>query len=119
MPTPLLGPQLILSPPTLQPPTNRPNSAEAQHLLVVNYFADFLESAEYKDYLTKEQQLLDSKEALGGAFTSAQDLQDGSLNVQITDTSFKEDRGKTVVLYHIDTYCDGKFLFMSGAVVGG
>jgi hypothetical protein len=24
-----------------------------------------------------------------------------------------------VVLYHIDTYCDGKFLFMSGAVVGG
>ena len=80
--------------------------AEAQHLLVVNYFQDFLRSEEYVSYLEKEREMKDSKAELASIFqqssesTNAQIL---SLSVTIPDTSVLDSGGKQVVQYNIRT----------------
>jgi hypothetical protein len=83
--------------------------AEAQHLLVVNYFQDFLRSEEYVNYLEKEREMKDSKAELAQVMAQQNDESNSShgpiinLEVSIPDTTITTNGGKQVVQYNIRT----------------
>jgi hypothetical protein len=99
----------VVMPAAIEPMTNeflQEIRAEAQHLLVVNYFQDFLRSEEYVNYLEKEREMKDSKAELARVM-SQQNGDTGArimnLEVTIPDTTIVTSGGKQVVQYNIRT----------------